>query len=84
MIGKTSNHGWSRPLEGRMRTAKVVDATEQENGVGNHWLGSGQVMSPTNQGRKISAKRTVETLNEGGVNRPAPLGGVAQAHQHGT
>src|SRR5262245_1206222 len=84
MVGETGNHGRGGALESRMRTTKVVEATEQEDGIGNGLLSSGEMMSATHQGSEVGAKSAIETLNKGSINRPAALGGVTQANQHGT
>src|SRR5712692_8908367 len=67
-----------------MKAAKVVNTTEQENGIGDGLLSTSQAMGAAHQRGEVSAERAIEPFNEGRVDRALPLSSGTQAGEHGT
>jgi len=54
-----------------MKAAKVVNTTEQENGIGDGLLSTSQAMGAAHQRGEVSAERAIEPFNEGRVDSRA-------------
>ena len=60
-----------------MDTAEIVDHAEQENGVSDGAFGACQTMRPTDERRQVGPERTIEALDESGVNLSSALAEAA-------